>query len=71
MSSPRNAIIGHYVAAAVAFFWLAVLDLINEPSAIEVGFTWERWLAIACPWRSRGASCDCYAQHTRPRAPPR
>lgn len=47
VSSPRNAIIGHYVAAAVAFFWLAVLDLINEPSAIEVGFTWERWVAIA------------------------
>jgi hypothetical protein len=47
VSSPRNAIIGHLVGAAVAFFWLWVFGLIDMPSAIQAGFTGERVAAIA------------------------
>jgi CBS domain-containing membrane protein len=47
VSSPRNTVIGHYVGAAVAFFWLYVFGLLDQPTAIEVGFTTERWLAVA------------------------
>ena len=47
VSSPRNAVIGHIVGAAVAFFWLWVFGLIDKPSAIQAGFTGERVAAIA------------------------
>jgi CBS domain-containing membrane protein len=47
VSSPRNAMIGHMVGAAVAFFWLWVFGLIDMPSAIQAGFTGERVAAIA------------------------
>jgi CBS domain-containing membrane protein len=47
VSSPRNAVIGHMVGAAVAFFWLWVFGLIDMPSAIMAGFTGERVAAIA------------------------
>jgi HPP family/Protein of unknown function (DUF2510) len=47
VSSPRNAIIGHLVGAAVAFFWLWVFGLIDMPSAIQAGFDGERVAAIA------------------------
>ena len=47
VSSPRNAVMGHYIGAAVAYFWLGVFNLIDLPTAIQVGFTWQRWLAIA------------------------
>ncbi len=47
VSSPRNTIIGHYIAGAVAFFWLWVFGLLDQPTAIEVGFDAERWIAIA------------------------
>lgn len=47
VSSPRNAVIGHLVGAAVAFFWLWVFGLIDMPSAIQAGFDGERVAAIA------------------------
>ena len=47
VSSPRNAVIGHMVGAAVAFFWLWVFGLIDMPSAIQAGFDGERVAAIA------------------------
>src|SRR4051794_16174900 len=47
VASPRNTVIGHYVGAAVAFFWLWVFDLLDLPSAIITGFTLERWAAVA------------------------
>jgi hypothetical protein len=47
VSSPRNAVIGHYIAGAVAYFWLYVFDLINQPSAIQAGFTGDRAAAVA------------------------
>jgi hypothetical protein len=47
VSSPRNAVIGHMVGAAVAFFWLWVFSLIAMPSAIQAGFTDARVAAIA------------------------
>ena len=47
VSSPRNAVIGHLVGAAIAYFWLSVFGLIDLPSAIQAGFTEERWIAIA------------------------
>src|SRR4051794_488241 len=47
VSSTRNAVLGHMVGAAVAFFWLWVFDLIGEPSAIIQGFTGDRVAAIA------------------------
>jgi hypothetical protein len=47
VSSPRNAVIGHYVAGAVAYFWLYVFDLVGQPSAIMTGFTEQRAAAVA------------------------
>jgi CBS domain-containing membrane protein len=47
VSSTRNAVIGHIVGAAVAFFWLWVFGLIDMPSAIQAGFDGERVAAIA------------------------
>ena len=47
VASPRNTIIGHYIGGAVAFFWLYVFDLLDQPTAIEVGFTDARWAAVA------------------------
>jgi CBS domain-containing membrane protein len=47
VSSPRNAMIGHLVGAAVAYVWLWVFDLIDRPTAIIAGFNEERWIAIA------------------------
>jgi CBS domain-containing membrane protein len=47
VSSTRNAVIGHMVGAAVAFFWLWVFGLIDMPSAIQAGFDSERVAAIA------------------------
>lgn len=47
VASPRNTVIGHYVGGAVAFFWLYVFDLLDQPTAIEVGFTDGRWAAVA------------------------
>jgi CBS domain-containing membrane protein len=47
VSSPRNAVIGHLVGGAVAFFWLWVFGLIDEPSAIQEGFSEERAAAVA------------------------
>lgn len=47
VASPRNTVIGHYVGGAVAFFWLFVFDLLDQPTAIEVGFSEERWIAVA------------------------
>jgi len=47
VSSPRNTIIGHYVGGAVAFFWLFVFGLLDQPTALEAGFSEARWLAVA------------------------
>lgn len=47
VSSPRNSVMGHYIGGAVAFFWLWVFGLLDQPTAIEVGFDTERWIAIA------------------------
>lgn len=47
VSSPRNAVIGHMVGAAVAFFWLWVFGLIDMPSAIMTGFTEDRAICVA------------------------
>jgi len=47
VASPRNTIIGHYVGAAVGYFWLFVFGLLNSPDAIATGFTAGRWAAIS------------------------
>jgi CBS domain-containing membrane protein len=47
VASPRNTIIGHYVGAAIAYFWLLVFGLADAPSALETGFTVERAAAVA------------------------
>jgi hypothetical protein len=47
VSSPRNAVIGHLVGGAVAYFWLYVFDLVGQPSAIQTGFTGDRAAAVA------------------------
>ena len=47
VASPRNTVIGHYVGGAVAFFWLYVFDLLDQPTAIDAGFSEERWIAVA------------------------
>ena len=47
VSSPRNCFIGHYVGGAIAFFWLWVFGLLDQPTAIDAGFDSERWIAIA------------------------
>jgi CBS-domain-containing membrane protein len=47
VASPRNTVIGHYVAAAVAYVWLTVFGLVDAPSALEAGFTSERAAAVA------------------------
>ena len=39
--------IGHYVGAVVAYFWLLVFDLVDAGSAIAEGFTSERVAAVA------------------------
>ena len=55
VSSPRNAIIGHVVGALVAFFWLLVFGLVNEPSGIETGFTFERAVCVSLSLAFTGA----------------
>jgi CBS-domain-containing membrane protein len=47
VASPRNTIIGHYVGAAIASFWLLVFGLTDAPSALQAGFTLERAAAVA------------------------
>jgi CBS domain-containing membrane protein len=47
VASPRNTIMGHYVGAAIAFFWLFVFGLTDAPSALQTGFTLERAAAVA------------------------
>ena len=47
VASPRNTLTGHYVGAAIAFFWLFVFGLLDAPSALEEGFTLERAAAVA------------------------
>jgi CBS-domain-containing membrane protein len=47
VASPRNTIIGHYVGAAIASFWLLVFGLSDAPSALQAGFTLERAAAVA------------------------
>jgi CBS domain-containing membrane protein len=47
VASPRNTIVGHYVGAAIAFFWLIVFGLTDAPSALQAGFTLERAAAVA------------------------
>jgi CBS domain-containing membrane protein len=46
VASPRNTIIGHFVGAAIGFFWLLVFGLMHKPGAIEAGFTAGRYAAI-------------------------
>jgi CBS domain-containing membrane protein len=47
VASPRNTIIGHYVGAATAYFWLIAFGLTNAPSALQTGFTADRAAAVA------------------------
>lgn len=47
VASPRNTVIGHYLGAAVGFFWLLVFGLMHQPDAIAAGFTVSRWLAVS------------------------
>jgi CBS domain-containing membrane protein len=47
VASTRNALIGHYVGAAIGFFWLWVFGLQHSQDAIQAGFTAGRWLAVA------------------------
>ena len=47
VSSPRNSVIGHYIGGAIAFFWLWVFGLLDQPTALEAGFDADRWIAIA------------------------
>lgn len=47
VASPRNTIVGHYVAAAVGYFWLWVFGLLHTGSAIQTGFNGNRWAAVA------------------------
>lgn len=47
VASPRNTIIGHYVAALVATFWLFVFGLQDEPHALAAGFDVARAAAVA------------------------
>jgi CBS domain-containing membrane protein len=47
VASPRNTIIGHYVGAAIAYFWLLAFGLADAPSALETGFSVERAAAVA------------------------
>ena len=47
VASIRNTLIGHAVAAAVAFVWLSVFGLVGDPSAIDTGFTAERVACVA------------------------
>ncbi len=46
VSSPRNAVIGHYVGAAIGFFWLWVFGLLHSADAIAAGYTAGRWAAV-------------------------
>jgi CBS domain-containing membrane protein len=47
VASPRNTIIGHGVAAVVAYGWLKVFGLVGEPSAIATEFTAGRVACVA------------------------
>ena len=47
VASPRNTIIGHYLGAAIAYFWLLVFGLEHAPSAIQAGFGADRAAAVA------------------------
>ena len=47
VASPRNTIIGHYVGAAIAYFWLLVFGLEHAQSAIQTGFGVDRAAAVA------------------------
>jgi CBS-domain-containing membrane protein len=47
VASPRNALIGHYVGAAVALVWLFVFGLQDSPDALAEGFSPERIAAVA------------------------
>jgi CBS domain-containing membrane protein len=56
VASPRNTIIGHYVGAAVGFFWLFAFGLIGKPDALAVGYTAGRWAAVALSLSITGAT---------------
>ena len=47
VASIRNTLIGHSVGAGVAFVWLNVFGLVDEPSAIAAGFTADRVACVA------------------------
>jgi CBS domain-containing membrane protein len=47
VASIRNTMIGHLVAAGVAFGWLNVFGLVGDPSAITDGFTAQRVACVA------------------------
>jgi CBS domain-containing membrane protein len=47
VASPRNTLIGHYVGALVATFWLFVFALQDNPSVLVEGFTPARAAAVA------------------------
>ena len=47
VASIRNTVIGHAVGAGVAFVWLNVFGLVDEPSAIAEGFTADRVVCVA------------------------
>src|SRR5919205_866414 len=47
VASPRNTIIGHYVGAATASFWLLVFGLTDNPNVLVEGFSVERAVAVA------------------------
>ncbi len=46
-SSPRSALIGHFVALAVSYAVLAAFGLLDAPSVLEVGVSWLRVGAAA------------------------
>jgi CBS domain-containing membrane protein len=47
VGTPRNAIVGHYVAALAAIACLAVFGLLDEPSVYVTGMTGPRIAAVA------------------------
>jgi CBS domain-containing membrane protein len=47
VGTPRNAIVGHYVAALAAIACLATFGLLDEPSAYVTGMTGPRIAAVA------------------------
>lgn len=46
-SSPRNTLIGHYVAIVVGFACLWLFGLVHEPSVLDGGIGWPRIAAAA------------------------